>query len=175
MRGARRVPACLAAAAGLVCSVLALAIAQSRDQSPRSVDFNREIRPILSDNCFACHGPDEKQRQVDLRLDVKEGALGRPGLIVPGDPASSRLFQRISAANPRMRMPPHDSGRNLSDRQIALLRRWIQEGARWEIHWAYLPAEAAGSALDVRQLLASKSDRQFHTCPARTRGAEAVT
>lgn len=104
---------------------------------PRPVDFNREIRPILSDNCFACHGPDEKQRMARLRLDTKEGAFSKPGVIIPGDAAGSRLIKRISSGNPATVMPPPDSGHQLTAQQISLIRRWVAEGAPWTEHWAY--------------------------------------
>ncbi len=104
----------------------------------RPVDFNRDIRPILSDNCFTCHGPDEKQRQARLRFDTKEGAFAKAGVIVPGDAAKSRLIERITAQDPARRMPPPESGYRLNDKQIELLRRWIDEGAKWETHWAYI-------------------------------------
>src|SRR5688572_10425554 len=113
--------------------------AAAYSQSKPTVEFNRDIRPILSDNCFACHGPDENQRMAGLRFDVKEGAFSKPGVIVPGDAAKSRLVQRISAADKDLRMPPPISGRTLTDNQISLLRRWVDEGAKWETHWAYLP------------------------------------
>jgi hypothetical protein len=108
----------------------------------RPVDFNRDIRPILSDNCFACHGPDEKKQMAGLRLDLKEGAFAKKAnyqIIVPGDPAGSRLFQRISAEKKAMRMPPPASERSLTDQQIALVRTWIEQGAKWDTHWAYSP------------------------------------
>ncbi|MEX2262579.1 MAG: DUF1553 domain-containing protein [Bryobacteraceae bacterium] len=107
-----------------------------------AVDFNREIRPILSDNCFACHGPDEKQRQVGLRLDTREGAFAERGgsaVIVPGDSSKSRLFQRISTEQKAVRMPPAGAQRTMTAPQIELIRRWIDEGAKWETHWAYVP------------------------------------
>jgi mono/diheme cytochrome c family protein len=108
----------------------------------KPVDFDREIRPILSDTCFACHGPDEKQRMAKLRLDTKEGAFEDRGgyqLIVPGDSAKSRLYQRISAADKNKRMPPAFADRTLNEKQIELVKRWIDEGAKWETHWAYVP------------------------------------
>lgn len=111
-------------------------------QAPKPVDFNRDIRPILSDNCFACHGPDEKQRQANLRLDTRDGAFANRGayqIVVPGNASKSRLFERISAENKGTRMPPPWSGKSLTDPQIALVRRWIDEGAPWLIHWAYIP------------------------------------
>jgi hypothetical protein len=119
------------------CLVLA-APQNSKDQPAEAIDFNRDIRPILADTCFSCHGPDEKQRMAGLRFDTREGAFAKPGVIVPGDSARSRLIQRITAGTPEMRMPPPDSGRTLADKQIALLRRWVDRGARWDTHWAYL-------------------------------------
>jgi hypothetical protein len=106
------------------------------------VDFNRDIRPILSDQCFTCHGPDEKTRMVNLRLDTREGAFARKGeaaYIVPGKPGDSLLYQRISHEKKALRMPPATTGRELSAQQVALIRRWIEEGAKWETHWSYLP------------------------------------
>jgi len=106
------------------------------------VDFDREVRPILSDNCFACHGPDEKHRMAGLRLDIKEGIFADRGghpVIVPGNAAGSRLYQRISAADKQHRMPPPYSERSLTQAQIDLIRKWIDQGAKWEMHWAYVP------------------------------------
>ena len=103
------------------------------------VDFDREIRPILSDRCFTCHGPDEKKRMANLRLDLKEGGAftvrGRSALIIPGDAGSSRLFQRVT--NAKTPMPPVSAGPALNIRETDLIKRWIQEGAQWESHWAY--------------------------------------
>lgn len=113
--------------------------AEAQRPAERSIDFSREIRPILSDNCFTCHGPDEKQRRARLRLDTREGAFEKAGLIVAGDPASSRLYQRISAADPARRMPPPDSGHSLTAAQIELIGEWIRQGAKWSTHWAYQP------------------------------------
>jgi hypothetical protein len=120
----------------LLWTIWPSASADSATNQP--VDFNRDIRPILSDNCFACHGPDEKQRLARLRFDTKEGAFEKNGVIIAGDSAKSKLIQRITAKDPEMLMPPVHSGHKLTDRQIALLRRWIDEGAKWETHWAYL-------------------------------------
>jgi mono/diheme cytochrome c family protein len=107
-----------------------------------AVDFDREIRPILSDNCFACHGPDEKQRMAKLRLDTKDGIFADRGgyqVLTPGKAAQSKLYQRISAADKAKRMPPPYADRTLNDKQIELIRRWIDEGAKWETHWSYVP------------------------------------
>ena len=104
------------------------------------VDFSREVRPILSDKCFNCHGPDEGQRQGKLRLDTKEGAFADRGgyqVIVPGDAAASRLYQRISHEQAIARMPPPSFDRKPSEQEIETIRRWIDEGAEWEAHWAF--------------------------------------
>src|SRR6188768_3572637 len=98
------------------------------------VDFGRQIRPLLSENCFSCHGPDEKQRMAGLRLDTREGALSR---IKPGDAAASPLFQRIHHEKKALRMPPAASGRALNEKQIELIKVWIDEGAVWKTHWSY--------------------------------------
>src|SRR5262245_47959929 len=71
-----------------------------------AIDFNRQVRPILAENCFTCHGPDEKERKAKLRLDVKEGAVGDDGVIVPGNAAKSELIERVSSDNPKLHMPP---------------------------------------------------------------------
>lgn len=111
---------------------------QSAKQATKGVDFNREIRPLLSDGCFQCHGPDEKQRMAKLRLDTKEGAFAKPGVIVAGDAANSRLFKRVSSNDPASVMPPPQTGHKLTEHQIATLKRWIDEGAQWNEHWAFI-------------------------------------
>jgi len=105
------------------------------------VDFNRQIRPIFSDHCFACHGPDERVREAGLRLDLKEGLFEERGnyqLVVPGDSSQSRLFQRISAEHEAALMPPARFDRKLSQEQVDLIQRWIEEGAQWQNHWAFV-------------------------------------
>ncbi len=104
-----------------------------------TVDFDRQIRPILSDNCFTCHGPDDKHRMAGLHFDTKEGAFGKPGVIVPGDSAHSKMYLKISNPNVAMRMPPTYSGRKLTPAQIETIKNWIDSGAKWETHWAYVP------------------------------------
>ncbi len=103
--------------------------------APAKIDFNRDIRPILSDRCFTCHGPDEKSRKAGLRLDTKEGAFSRKGLIVAGDAAGSRLLKRVTAE--KGRMPP--DGPPLTAPQIEALKQWIGNGASWDLHWSYVP------------------------------------
>jgi SAM-dependent methyltransferase len=98
------------------------------------VDFTRDVRPILADVCFTCHGPDARKRKAGLRLDTAQG--GR-GAVVPGKPGESELFKRITSADAREHMPPPKTGRKLSAAQVAVLKQWIEEGARWQTHWAY--------------------------------------
>jgi len=116
---------------------LALAVPASA-----AVDFNREIRPILSDNCFKCHGPDDQHRMANLRLDLREGGAyaARPkgALLVPGDSAKSILYQRVSHADKNRRMPPPNAELKLNDKQIQLIKEWVDEGAKWETHWAFV-------------------------------------
>ena len=114
----------------------------SKPTMPARVNFNRDIRPILSDTCFTCHGPDQKARDSELRLDTKAGALADLGgysAVVPGKIESSRLILRITHSDPEERMPPADSARTLSDDQIDLLKRWIELGADWQQHWSFIP------------------------------------
>lgn len=108
------------------------------------VDFSRDISPILSDNCYACHGPDAAHRKAGLRFDLKEGALADLGgyhAIVPGDPQKSELIARITTKDEDDIMPPLDSGKQLTDAQIDLLKRWIVQGAEWKSHWSFIKPE----------------------------------
>ena len=110
------------------------------------VQFNREVRPILSDRCFACHGPDAAARGIKLRLDSEGAAkadLGGRFAIVPGDVAKSEMIRRITAAEPARRMPPVASGRTLTPAEIDLIQRWIEQGAKWEKHWSFIPPRRA--------------------------------
>ncbi len=107
------------------------------------VDFNRDVRPLLSDNCYACHGPDEKQRKAGLRLDLKDGAFAElesgSRALVPGKPDESELVFRVEEKDPSVHMPPAESGKSLTPEQVAVLRRWVEEGAEYEQHWAFVP------------------------------------
>ncbi|MEZ4990462.1 MAG: DUF1553 domain-containing protein [Saprospiraceae bacterium] len=112
---------------------------------PKTVDFNFHIKPILSDRCFACHGPDEKARKGDLRLDIEAGAFAmldsseQRYAIVPGDLKNSSLVHRITTSDPELVMPPPESNLSLSEYEIALLKKWIDQGAEWKDHWAFIP------------------------------------
>ena len=101
------------------------------------VDFNSDVRPILSDTCFACHGPDAAHREADLRLDIEENAVGA-GVIVAGNPADSALVQRITATDPSERMPPAEALKKLTPEEVDTLTRWVADGARYAPHWAYV-------------------------------------
>ena len=106
------------------------------------VRFNRDIRPILSDKCFKCHGPDANHRKADLRLDTLEGALADLGdyaAVVPGAPGKSELIARITTGDEDDVMPPPDTGKTLSDDEKKLFRDWIAQGGEYEAHWAYIP------------------------------------
>lgn len=109
-----------------------------------TVEFNRDIRPIFSDKCFACHGPDSGNRKTKMRLDQENGAKialsGGRTTLVPGDPEHSEIFRRIASDNQTLRMPPAYLGREkLTDHEIDLVRRWIQQGATWQKHWSLIP------------------------------------
>ncbi|WP_437206773.1 PSD1 and planctomycete cytochrome C domain-containing protein [Planctomicrobium sp. SH664] len=122
-------------------ALVLLAIAISASASGRAaepLDFNRDVRPILSDKCISCHGPDAAHRAADLRLDDRESAVDF-GAIQPGDPHASLMIQRITAEEESERMPPPESGKKLSPGEIEILQRWIREGAPYAPHWAYVP------------------------------------
>lgn len=106
------------------------------------IQFNRDIRPILSDNCFRCHGPDKNARKAKLRLDTESGLFTNTEKsipVVPGKLDKSEVFRRITTKDPDDLMPPPDSGKKLTQDQITLIKQWIQQGAKWEGHWAYIP------------------------------------
>jgi len=118
------------------------------DSKDEPVSFNRDIRPILSDVCFQCHGPDAKERKADLRLDNDEQLFAeRDGyrILVPGDPAKSDLFRRLISTDADEQMPPPKSGKKISAAQIATIRRWIAQGAKYQGHWAFIPPARPGS------------------------------
>src|SRR5882724_1652965 len=145
-----RTPACLQAWLVVLAVVPALALAPAAIRAepplPEVVEFNRDIRPILSDNCFACHGPDKNQRKADLRLDTEEGAFADRGgyrPIVAGKADQSELYLRITApeGGEKKRMPPAKFGKKLTEHQIALVKRWIEQGAKWQKHWSRIAAK----------------------------------
>jgi hypothetical protein len=140
MRRTRAPRAVWAASACLLLALLrpARPAAVQQGATPAApVSFNRDIRPILSNNCFACHGPDEKQRETKFHFDTREGMFLEENVIVPGSAATSILIKKITDPHPDDRMPPPDSGHALTEKQIALLKQWIDQGAKWDSHWAF--------------------------------------
>jgi hypothetical protein len=128
-------------AGGAAMLALLMPPVRGGDRVPDVVEFNRDIRPILSDNCFQCHGPDKGNRKAKLRLDTKAGTLADRGgyrAVEPSHPERSELLKRILHQDESQRMPPAKAGRRLSPRQAELLRRWIAQGARWQKHWSLL-------------------------------------
>ncbi len=104
----------------------------------QDVQYNRDIRPILSDNCFKCHGPDQRLREAELRLDDRAVAIER-GALVSGEPDESEIIARIESGDSDSVMPPPESNKSLTTQQKKLLRKWVEQGAKYEIHWSYLP------------------------------------
>src|SRR2546426_7207837 len=118
---------------------LAISLAGSAYAAP-AVDFQREVRPILSENCCQCHGPDKSTRMANLRLDTREGAFSaRPAgkAIVPRNSKASLLYQRVTHETDALRMPPAFTKKTLSSQQKDVLRRWIEQGADWKEHWSF--------------------------------------
>jgi mono/diheme cytochrome c family protein len=121
-------------------ALLVASAAQAAD-AQAAVDFNRQIRPILSEACYQCHGPDVNKRKANLRLDMRAGLFQSSdgtAIVAAGKPEESELFVRVSASDPELRMPPPRNGAKLNADQIDLIRRWIAEGAPWKGHWSYL-------------------------------------
>ena len=114
-------------AAGIVASTQAAA-----DGDAGLVDFDLDVRPILSRTCFECHGPDAEARRAEVRVDTEDGLLGDFGVVVPGDPDASLLFERITHGSPKRVMPPPEARHQLSPDEIETIRRWIEQGAEWK-------------------------------------------
>jgi hypothetical protein len=162
----------------LACLCLLASTPAAFSHTAEPPHFARDVRPILSDACSRCHGPDDKSRAVDLRLDTRDGLFSQRDdgpLIVPGQPEKSLLWLRLTHADPVQRMPPADSGRPLSPAQLETVRQWIVNGARWEDHWAFIPptrpqvpeshrAGWAHTPID-HFVLASLTDRQLSPQP----------
>jgi mono/diheme cytochrome c family protein len=122
-------------------AVLVVFACRSAIAAEAPVDFNRDVRPILSNHCYACHGPDEKQRKADLRLDNFDGATGKSGgtiALVPKQPAKSELLKRIVSDDASEVMPPPKHGKKLSDAEVKTLKTWIEQGAKYAVHWSYV-------------------------------------
>jgi len=138
---------------------LSIGILQSCNQSgnqgyetsiPDSISYNFDIRPILSDKCFKCHGPDANSRQAGLRLDIADSAYKtlqeNPSwhAIVPGNPMLSQVFLRVSSQDTALQMPPVNSRLTLTSHEVKLIEKWIKQGARYETHWSFIPPKDQG-------------------------------
>lgn len=142
----RVLPALLVLSSAGIAALAALPTVRPQLPTAESVDFNRDVRPILSAHCFKCHGPDDKQRQAGLRLDTREGAVallksGRRAVIAH-KPVQSELVARILATGPTQ-MPPASANKPLTDRDKWILRTWVADGAKYEQHWAFVPPKRA--------------------------------
>jgi len=123
---------------------IAFSAAMLAASAGRLVEYNRDVRPILSDKCFACHGPDAAAKKIPFRLDreaAEKADLGGHRAIAEGDASASTLVQRITAEKPALRMPPVYSGLKLTDAEIETLKPWIEQGAKWQKHWSFIPPE----------------------------------
>lgn len=145
--------------------LITLCLATSALAEP--IDFSKQIRPILSENCFFCHGPDDKKREADLRLDDETAAKkNNDGVIavVPGDPEKSALIERIVSTDPDEVMPPPKQHKTISPAQVALLKEWIKQGAKWGKHWSYekvvRPAVPAAAKNPVDAFLAARLKKE---------------
>ena len=124
----------------LCCATVSLLAFRVQAAGPKLVDFSRDIQPILSDNCYHCHGPDDKARKAKLRLDTKDGAFRvKDGIavVVPGRSSQSELIKRITSTDEDELMPPPKSNRKLTRPQIELMKQWVEQGAPWVKHWAF--------------------------------------
>ena len=133
------------------------------------VDFDSQIQPILSDRCFLCHGPDANKRQADLRLDREADA--KDYAIIPGKPDESELFRRITSDDPAERMPPPQSKLSLTKEEIQLIKRWIEQGANWQDHWAFIPPRAAADSSKSKTENGCKMKSMRSSCPGSNRPA----
>ena len=128
-----------------------------------AVDFNRDIRPIFSENCYTCHGPDTNKRKAGLRLDQKESAFGKAESgevpVTPGEPEKSEVIRRLTTSDPDDVMPPPKEHKKLKPAQVELLRQWIKAGAKWDGHWAFqpvkpvVPPEIHNTGSDIRNAI----------------------
>lgn len=137
--------------------ILLLAFPALLAAAPAKVKFNRDVRPILSDKCFFCHGPDPKKREADLRLDVRAAAIEAKAFL-PGKAEMSELIQRILTTDADDHMPPAESKlSDLTPDEIAILKQWINEGAEYEAHWAFIPLKAdAANRQSIDQIVSSE-------------------
>ena len=128
-----------------------------------TVSFNRDIQPILSENCYHCHGPDSAARKAELRLDRPEFAFQKAKsgevAIVKGSPETSTIIKRVTTSDPDDVMPPPESHKSLTPREVALLKQWIKEGAQYQEHWAFIAPQRPAPPVDATQWTHSPIDQ----------------
>src|SRR5215218_3379293 len=118
--------------------IFGLLLMSSAIQAQNKIEYNRDVRPILAENCFACHGPDSAARKAKLRLDDREAAIDR-GVIVPGKPEESDVIARIFLPDSdKEQMPPKESHKTIKPEQKEILKRWVKEGAKYQAHWSFI-------------------------------------
>ena len=174
-------------AAGAFCAAslsLALGSAACRASAPPiagvpdRVDFNFHVKPLLSDRCFKCHGPDDAQRKAGLRLDLKDAAFATlesgHRAIVAGSTSKSELVRRITSTDPKVMMPAPESHSTLDEVEKATLIRWIEQGAEWKPHWAFIPPAKPAAAGRADRRLGTHRDRSVRAGDARAEGMAAV-
>ncbi len=174
------IPACLLFCLTACNPESAFVSREIAEKLPEKVDFNFHVKPILTDRCFSCHGPDEKSRKANLRFDTQEGLFGKTAsgkaLIDPGDPEGSLLIRNIYSNDPEVMMPPPASHLVLSESEKAVLTRWVAQGAEWKKHWAFITpektrlprvknTEAVKNAID-RFVVASLEKQDLSPAPA---------
>lgn len=129
-----------------MCCALAFASSAmgAEGSDSQEIDFNRDVRPILSNNCFVCHGKDKESREAELRLDEFEFAISElpsgSHAFVPGNPGESEAYQRMVSTDEDEIMPPSYSDKKLTEKELAILKKWIEQGAEYQDHWAFAPA-----------------------------------
>lgn len=145
-----------------------LAITRQED-TPSVIEFNRDIRPILADRCYACHGPDKNKREADLRLDTRVGLLGyskNPGVVSANQPDDSELIMRLESSDDDERMPPPASKKVVAPHEIEMIRQWIAQGAHWQGHWSFEPIRRVDPPeVDVATLESAADLRRFNQTP----------
>ncbi|RPI80083.1 MAG: DUF1549 domain-containing protein, partial [Planctomycetaceae bacterium] len=150
-----------AATAMKYSAILLLTVFTAPTLAAEPVEFARDVLPVLSANCFACHGPDEHERQAGLRLDIEGQAKKQRdsgAAIEPGRPELSQIISRLTTTDPDLVMPPPSSNKTVKPEQIEKIRRWIDQGANWQRHWSFEPVTKPAGSLDdqVRAGLAAK-------------------
>ncbi len=145
-------------------SQLAIALLSLIPLAAQEVEFNRDIRPILSDKCYTCHGPSSVSRKTQMRFDIEGGATK---VIVPGHAEQSEMYRRISSENTSVRMPPAYAGREkLSAKEIDTVRRWIDQGAKWQLLWSFIPPKRPAQGNSIDWFIRARLDREgLHPSP----------